>query len=537
MMRGSVRSFVYVASLFLCMLLGIAIGLRFSLDSHRGELSSAPHTRSRIKPQPEPCPGVGGEEPPRLARTPEVEPRNIGELLARCDKRNSPESFERVLDEAIARNKCLKPLAASEFVCAAQCPEVDDELERTVRILRTGNHSAEWLIQSCKAKLFPMLIWVNSKGRIKFMYCVKESGVIGPELWRESQRMLVLVGCVAQLSNKDFLFGFDASDYSTPTYGAPYDLFHYIEFLPAVLRYVGNRAHNPHLFPTSSHLVATGLCRFRENRMWWQFCYEEKSQHTIPFQEREKVLLWRGLPTGTGWSEHHWTFMQRLALIRDFVDKPGFDVGFVRDVKKFANTSALLSKLVDQVWVKKPHILKHEHPKYAFLLHVDGNTASWGISHKLASGSTLVWVESQHDYKEHFYHHLKPWEHFVPVAVDMGDLEAVRDWLFQNPDKAERIAGNARKLVETKLHPTKTICYVYRLLASIAAAQQPSMDPDKTEINEKFIRETMGEGMFALFREPSVYSAINKGYAPIYSAENGRRHPSYAVEEGSQGEG
>jgi hypothetical protein len=126
---------------------------------------------------------------------------------------------------------------------------------------------------------------------------------------------------------------------------------------------------------------------------------------------------------------------------------------------------------------------------------VDGNTASWGVSHKLESGSPVLWIESRNNYREHFYAHLLPWKHYIPISVDASDLRAAKIWVSENDEEARRIAENAHRLFKTRLRAQDLHCYVFRLLHSIASGQ---VDARQNAI-PKYIRENLGEALFEQF--------------------------------------
>ena len=127
-----------------------------------------------------------------------------------------------------------------------------------------------------------------------------------------------------------------------------------------------------------------------------------------------------------------------------------------------------------------------------FLLHADGNSASWGLAQKLATGSAVVWARSPRGFREHYYALLSPYAHFVPVAPDWADLERVRDWLAADEARAatgagaaaeadeaattsfgERVGRGALGLVRARLRPQDMWCYCFRLLSSLAARLEP----------------------------------------------------------------
>lgn len=84
-----------------------------------------------------------------------------------------------------------------------------------------------------------------------------------------------------------------------------------------------------------------------------------------------------------------------------------------------------------------------------FKYHIDiggnGGTTWQGTIDKLAMPGLLFHHDS--GMKDHFHDELKPWVHYVPVAVDLTDLKIKYEWAERNPDKAEKIAKNGQEWV------------------------------------------------------------------------------------------
>jgi len=84
-----------------------------------------------------------------------------------------------------------------------------------------------------------------------------------------------------------------------------------------------------------------------------------------------------------------------------------------------------------------------------FKYHIDiggnGGTTWQGTIDKLAMPGLLFHHDS--GMKDHFHDELKPWVHYVPVAVDLTDLKIKYEWAERNPDKAEKIARNGQEWV------------------------------------------------------------------------------------------
>jgi hypothetical protein len=93
----------------------------------------------------------------------------------------------------------------------------------------------------------------------------------------------------------------------------------------------------------------------------------------------------------------------------------------------------------------------------------------------MSTKSLLLWVESLNRYREFYYEHVRPWKHYVPVSLDLADLDnqveciatdAVADGL------AKDTAADARELLRTRLRPAATYCYQLRLLLALEQAME-----------------------------------------------------------------
>lgn len=394
--------------------------------------------------------------------------------------------YQQYLTTKIESESCKNPSSLEDFICIAKCRVEDPELDYSIRLHNMAEHSAEDVIHHCKKGIVPFIIWIHENNTIKYMNCTPISHKLGPSPMQLAKRLLYLVSCIVKLPS-NLVIGFDPQDFALPTISAPNDIFHYIRPMPGIIRFVGTRAHESLLFPTGSHTIAMAHCNFRVNR-WWDICFaHEKYIRSLDWKNRSDIIMWRGTASGDDWSKARWRFNQRALLVRTFKNRSGYDIGFTREIKTPYDHEHEME--LKEEWVYLPDIPKENHPFYKYLLHVDGNTASWGLSHKLYSGSVVLWVQSKHDYREYFYSLLKPWVHYIPVAPDLSDLDSIRDWVLQNENRAFEIAQNAIRLIESRLRPQDNHCYVLRLLESISAGQRRG--PRANETVMKHLLSTM----------------------------------------------
>lgn len=95
--------------------------------------------------------------------------------------------------------------------------------------------------------------------------------------------------------------------------------------------------------------------------------------------------------------------------------------------------------------------------QYKYQINIDGTVAAYRFPYLLAGGGLVLKQDSP--YYEHFYHQLKPWEHYVPVKRDLSDLKDRVLWAQEHDDEAYKIAQNARKFANENLLPHHIVCY------------------------------------------------------------------------------
>ena len=95
----------------------------------------------------------------------------------------------------------------------------------------------------------------------------------------------------------------------------------------------------------------------------------------------------------------------------------------------------------------------------------DGNTFSGRFFAFLFSGS-LVFKPTA--FTEYFRDWLKPYVHYIPVEMDLSDLESKVQWALEHDAEAKQIAMNGQKFAEAHLQESQMHCYTYLLLLEMA---------------------------------------------------------------------
>ena len=164
----------------------------------------------------------------------------------------------------------------------------------------------------------------------------------------------------------------------------------------------------------------------------------------VAWTERLPIAFWRGTSTGDPSRSNDWRLLPRIRLCeigrkhRGIIDA-GLS-GIVQMDTKSQNevvASGLLSSFVPA----------EDFNKFRYHIDIDGNTNSWpGLFQKLLTGSPVIKVDSPCGFRQWYYHLLKPWINFVPVAADMSDLVDKIGWLREHDDAARAIGEQGQAL-------------------------------------------------------------------------------------------
>ncbi|XP_071391361.1 protein O-glucosyltransferase 3 isoform X3 [Centroberyx affinis] len=116
--------------------------------------------------------------------------------------------------------------------------------------------------------------------------------------------------------------------------------------------------------------------------------------------------------------------------------------------------------------------------KYKYQVNVDGTVAAYRFPY-LMLGNSLV-LKQDSPYYEHFYSHLRPGTHYIPVKRSLSDILEKIKWAKENDAEAQEIAKAGQALVRELLQPARLYCYYYRVLQLYSERQsdRPTQHPD-----------------------------------------------------------
>ena len=99
--------------------------------------------------------------------------------------------------------------------------------------------------------------------------------------------------------------------------------------------------------------------------------------------------------------------------------------------------------------------------KHKYLLVIDGNAAATRLPPFLCTSSLVFLVQGMDEW---FYDRIKPWVHYIPVALDLSDLEERVQWALQNDEEAQAIVRRANRVMSEEIRQEDLDCYWFRFL-------------------------------------------------------------------------
>lgn len=116
--------------------------------------------------------------------------------------------------------------------------------------------------------------------------------------------------------------------------------------------------------------------------------------------------------------------------------------------------------------------------KYKYSLQLPGSygaTYSRTLQFLVWTGTTIFFYDCP--YYEFYYHHLLPWQHFIPVNHE--NLGERMEWAVRHPRSTERIAQEARTMAKSFLNADFLATYWKQLLDEYARLQRFTVElPD-----------------------------------------------------------
>lgn len=161
-----------------------------------------------------------------------------------------------------------------------------------------------------------------------------------------------------------------------------------------------------------------------------------------PWLQKSAKILWRGATTG-GKDCTTYNCSARLNFINSSVNLEFVDAGFT------LTTSNVSKKFAQEIRLKhfKNHVTPQDSLAYKYLLDIDGNSCSYSRMAWILSSNSLL-LKHQSDKIQWYYHKLKPYEHYIPIASDFHNLQQQYEWAETHPTEVQGMINNAQQLAQ-----------------------------------------------------------------------------------------
>lgn len=172
------------------------------------------------------------------------------------------------------------------------------------------------------------------------------------------------------------------------------------------------------------------------------------------FIDRDPTIVWRGKPTGQGrligdpLDPRDPTLRQRVRLclrLRDLTserERLGDTADVDAKIVLGGGGSPAVVAAYHAAGILGPPVPQQSWCQRRFAIDIDGNSNAFSnFFIRLLYGCCVIKVASPLGFRQWYYHRLRPWQHYVPVAADLSDLEETIAWCQDHPRDCRQIAA------------------------------------------------------------------------------------------------
>jgi hypothetical protein len=231
------------------------------------------------------------------------------------------------------------------------------------------------------------------------------------------------------------------------------------------------------LIPDYRFLQSLGYQEFRAsvNRDW------------IPWSKRTPVVFWRGTVRGKIFEPHDgddWTWLPRVHLCEraaQIGQQYPIDVRITGIDPYIQETYPEYVPAIERFF--GAFVAPLDFMGYRYLIDIDGSANAYaGFFQKLLTGSTVLKVASPRGLRQWYYDRLRPWEHYIPVASDLSDLESAIDFVLTHDREAYAIGQRGRAVALAT-----TLESEMAHMAGTVAAVQGSLEPAPQLLSKRVV--------------------------------------------------
>lgn len=196
------------------------------------------------------------------------------------------------------------------------------------------------------------------------------------------------------------------------------------------------------------------LLKVGKVRHWNSFMHVEKATPP-PWEGKKDKVIWRGAPTGcytpvrvktSPVEELGLEDMPRGVFARKYSKE--YNIGLVirKEHLRFGENQ---EKTLHESWYSllKGKVSIPEQQNYKYIVSLEGNDVASGLKWQLLSNSVVLMPEPT-KISWAMEDTLKPYEHYVPLADSLDNLEEVLQWCRENDSTCKEIAENATQYMQ-----------------------------------------------------------------------------------------
>lgn len=137
--------------------------------------------------------------------------------------------------------------------------------------------------------------------------------------------------------------------------------------------------------------------------------------------------------------------MQRFNFLSLYSNDPRFDLGYTNSDGFVLQNEPFLADF------ERPPISREAFQTYKYIVVLPGNDVGSSLYWTLNSGSVAMVVDCQ--FETFATHHFKPWEHFVPIRKNHGNVFRQLAWCDNHQDDCQEMTARAAEMCKFLADP------------------------------------------------------------------------------------
>ncbi|KAJ7448244.1 glycosyl transferase family 90-domain-containing protein [Mycena galericulata] len=197
----------------------------------------------------------------------------------------------------------------------------------------------------------------------------------------------------------------------------------------------------------------------------------------ISWDDKKPQLYWRGTSNGGHIFGDNYRKFSRFRLVKIAQNHSDLiDAKMTGWFPWHCTSDCEADPIIEEYHIGGEGSPREEVYKFKYLLDVDGNTFSGRYLGLLRSGSLVFKATA---FEEYFNDWLRPYEHYVPVNIDLSDLVEKVEWAITNEAQARQIQERGMQFAQRVLTDAQNNCYFSAVLSEWARLQSYAQPSDE----------------------------------------------------------